>query len=263
MKQNNFSHRIPKEAIRELPIAQFNGDVILVQDETQVPEAVAYLSQFRVLGVDTETKPCFNPGERRLPALLQIATEERAYLFRTNKIGLPQGVAEILDNPNIAKVGLAFKDDLNGLRKHRRFTAKNCIDIQKIVLNYGILDLGLQNIFAIVFGQRISKTQRLTNWENEILTPEQQRYAATDAWATLRIYQELKATEPLPQKEAQALRQADIQRLVAHQQRVMAERGIVWPPKKKEAPSNSPQKGRTQRGSKTKKTNGKDILKKA
>ncbi len=243
MKENRFVHRIAKEAIRELPLRQFEGEVVLVDKDALVGEAVAYLSQFSVLGVDTETRPCFNPGERRLPALLQIATEERAYLFRTNKIGLPQGVAEILDNPNIAKVGLAFKDDLNGLRKHRRFTAKNCIDIQKIVLNYGILDLGLQNIFAIVFGQRISKTQRLTNWENEILTPEQQRYAATDAWATLRIYQELRATEPLPQKEAQALRQADIQRLVAHQQRVMAERGIVWPPKKKEAPSNSFVKG--------------------
>ncbi len=224
MKPNTFAHKIEKEALNELPLTQFAGEVIVVDKEEMVDNAVAYLSMFSVLGVDTETKPAFQSGQRFLPALIQIATRERAYLFRLNKIGLPQGVADILANPDIIKVGLAFKDDLNGLRKHRKFTQKNCIDLQKIVLNYGILDLGLQKIFAIVFGQKISKAQRLTNWENEVLTPEQARYAATDAWATLSIYLVLKETKPITQKEAQALRQAEIQRLVAHQQQVLAER---------------------------------------
>ncbi len=224
MKENNFQHRITKDALFALPIAHFEGEVIVVDRPEQVDSAVAYLSMFQVLGVDTETRPAFNPGQHYLPALLQIATGERAFLFRLNKIGLPAAVADILANPNVCKVGLAFKDDLNGLRKHRKYTPKNCIDLQKIVLNYGILDLGLQKMFAIVFGKRISKTQRLTNWENPVLTPEQCRYAATDAWATLLIYHELQATKPILQKEAQALRQAEIQRLVALQQKAIAER---------------------------------------
>ncbi len=240
MKTNKFSHRITKEELYALPLTYFDGEVVLVDNAEQVDEAVAYLAGFNVLGVDTETRPAFVAGQRYLPALLQIATGERAYLFRLNKIGLPQGLADILANERITKVGLAFKDDLNGLRKYRKFQQKNCIDLQKIVLNYGILDLGLQKLFGIVQGKRISKAQRLTNWENEVLTPEQQRYAATDAWATLSIYQELRATEPLPQKDAQALRQAEIQRLVAHQQRVLAERA--------KTPSNSPTRGRTPSG---------------
>ncbi len=226
MKANHFAHRITKEDIRNLPLAQFNGEVIVVEKKEHVTPAVAYLSAFTVLGVDTETRPCFVAGEKHLPALLQVATQERAYLFRLNKIGLPQCLADLLANPNITKVGLAFKDDLNGLRKHTKFVPKNCIDLQKIVGNYGILDLGLQNIFAIVFKQRISKAQRLTNWENHILTADQARYAATDAWATLMIYSELHATHPLPLQDAQALRQAEIQRLVAHQQAVLANRAL-------------------------------------
>ncbi len=224
MKKNTFPHRITKEEINLLPLVAFGGEVIVVDREELVDNAIAYLSMFNVLGVDTETRPSFTAGQRYLPALLQVATRERAYLFRLNKIGLPQGVADMLANPDIVKVGLAFRDDLNGLRKHRRFTPKNCIDLQKIVLNYGILDLGLQKIFAIVFQQKISKAQRLTNWENDILTAEQARYAATDAWSTLLIYLELKATQPISQKEAQALRQAEIQRLIAHQQQVIAQR---------------------------------------
>ena len=49
----------------------------------------------------------------------------------------------------------------------------------------------------ILFGQKISKSQQLSNWEAEQLTQPQQLYAATDAWACLTIYnrlQELKQT---------------------------------------------------------------------
>ena len=53
----------------------------------------------------------------------------------------------------------------------------------------------LQKIFAILFGRRISKAQRLSNWEADVLTDAQKLYAATDAWACLRIYEELQRLE--------------------------------------------------------------------
>ncbi len=71
------------------------------------------------------------------------------------------------------------------------FTPKGFIDIQTIICNYGIGEKSLQKIYAILFGKKISKTQRLSNWEADILTDAQKRYAATDAWATLRIYEKL------------------------------------------------------------------------
>ena len=137
---------------------------------------------------------------------------------------MPEQLAALFSNNKICKVGLAFKDDLNGLRRRHDFKPANCIDLQKIASKYGILDLGLQKMFAICFGKKISKSQQLTNWENAQLTPEQARYASTDAWATLLIYKELMATEPLPSEEAAALRQAELEKQLQHQQEILAAR---------------------------------------
>jgi ribonuclease D len=79
-------------------------------------------------------------------------------------------------------------------------------------------------MFAICFGKKISKSQQLTNWENSHLTPEQARYASTDAWATLLIYKDLLDHNPLPKKEAEALRQADLDKQRQHQMEVLAAR---------------------------------------
>ena len=127
-----------------------------------------------------------------------------------------------------------FKDDINGLRRRRNFVPANCIDVQSLVAQYGILDLGLQKIFAICFGKKISKTQQLTNWENTHLTPEQARYASTDAWATLLIYEDLMRQEPLADKEVEALKREDKERMIEHQQEIqdqrLREQGIEPPP---------------------------------
>ena len=207
-----------------MPMTGFDGEVVIVDTLEKIKEAVRYLNQQQLLGVDTETRPSFKRGEHFPTALVQIATEEQCFLFRLSLIGMPPELADVFANPKIRKVGLAFKDDINGLRRLRNFTPRNCVDIQKIVGKYGILDLGLQKIFAICFGKKISKSQQLTNWENVVLTPEQARYASTDAWATLLIYKELLSTEPLSESEAVALRQEDLQKQRQHQQEVLAAR---------------------------------------
>lgn len=207
-----------------MPLTKFEGEVVVVDSPDKVVPAVTYLSQQTVVGVDTETRPSFVKGVHYPTALVQIATEERCYLFRLSKIGMPPELAQFFSNADICKVGLAFKDDINGLRRLRDFRPMNCVDIQKIVGRYGILDLGLQKIFAICFEKKISKSQQLTNWENIDLTPEQASYASTDAWATLLIYKELQLTQPLSKQEADALHQEELQRQLAHQQQIIAER---------------------------------------
>lgn len=224
MKPNTFIHHISKDLIHWMPLAEFNGEVFVVQKAEEVDEAVDYLLQQPLLGVDTEARPSFVRGVHHPTALVQIATEQRCYLFRLSVIGMPQRLTEVFSNPKIRKVGLAFKDDLSGLRRLRNFTPRNCVDIQKMVANYGILDLGLQKIFAICFGKKISKSQQLTNWENAQLTPPQARYASTDAWATLLIYKELNQTQTLPAKQVEELKRIDIERLKQHQQELLAQR---------------------------------------
>ena len=224
LKENSYIHHYSKDLIQWLPLAAFGGEVIVVDTPEKVVEAVEYLSKQNAIGVDTESRPSFTRGVHYPTALLQIATEERCYLFRLTHVGMPQALADLFANPKITKVGLAFKDDIAGLRRRRDFKPANCIDLQTIVPKYGILDMGLQKIFAICFGRKISKAQQLTNWENSHLTSDQARYASTDAWATLLIYKDIMQTKPLPKAQVDALRQADREAQIAHQQAILAER---------------------------------------
>ena len=218
---NTFAAHIDKAVIPTLPVAFFEGEVIVVDRPEMVAEAADYLRQHNVLGVDTEARPSFKRGVHYPTALVQISTLQRCYLFRLTHVGMPVEIAQIFADPNICKVGLAFKDDINGLRRRRDFKPANCIDLQAIVCKYGIMDLGLQKIFAIIFGKKISKAQQLTNWENSHLTPEQARYASTDAWATLSIYLALQQVKPLSKKAVEALKRAEKEAQIQRQQEAM------------------------------------------
>lgn len=224
---NIFAAHISKTAIQELPLTHFEGEVIIVDHPNKVSESVDYLRQHTILGVDTEARPSFKRGVHYPTALVQVATLERCYLFRLTHVGLPKELADILANPDICKVGLAFKDDLNGLRRRRDFKPSNCIDLQSIVCKYGIMDLGLQKIFAIIFGKKISKAQQLTNWENSHLTPDQARYASTDAWATLSIYMALQKVKPLTKRQVEALKRAEKEAQILRQQEAMARKNAT------------------------------------
>lgn len=223
---NTFAQHIDKAAIQTLPVTFFEGEVIVVDKPEMVADAAAYLRQHTVLGVDTEARPSFKRGVHYPTALVQIATLERCYLFRLTHVGLPVEIAEIFANPNICKVGLAFKDDITGLRRRRDFKPANCVDLQSIVCKYGIMELGLQKIFAIIFGKKISKSQQLTNWENSYLTLEQARYASTDAWATLSIYLALQQVQPLSKRAVEALKRVEREKQIQRQQEAMAKRSL-------------------------------------
>ena len=122
--------------------------------------------------------------------------EENAFLFRLNKITLPRFVIEILEDTNITKVGVALRDDLNGLKKIMPFNPQGFIDLQQFVKHYGIEDNGLKKLVANILGFRISKRYQTSNWEQELLETDQLTYAATDAWVCRQIYTELNNHHP-------------------------------------------------------------------
>ena len=191
-------HRtINKETINELPKVLFDGQIHVVQTPEEAEKAVAYLKTCSIVGIDSETRPSFTKGRVHKVALLQIASEEHCFLFRLNLMGLTLPLILFLENPNIIKVGLSLKDDFMMLHKRAPFEQQNCIELQEYVRLFGIEAKSLQKIYGILFGQKISKNQQLSNWEADMLTQPQQLYAATDAWACLNIYkklQELKQT---------------------------------------------------------------------
>lgn len=182
---------ITKEQIAELPLETFNGKIIVIDHLNEVREALDYLSTKPALGFDTETKPAFKRGQVHKVALMQLSTEEECFLFRMNMIGYPDELESFMIDPTIKKIGLSLRDDFAALRKRSKGIPENFIDLQLFVDKFGIEDNSLQKIYAIVFGKKISKNQRLSNWETPVLTPAQQSYAAIDAWACLRIYNHL------------------------------------------------------------------------
>ena len=203
-----YVNKITKEEIALLPIEEFKGRIITLLTEKDADKAVDYLSKFPMIGFDTETRPSFKKGQRFKVSLVQLSTDDTCFLFRLNKIGFPAPLESLLANRRIKKVGLSLHDDMAGLRKVHKFKPAGLVDIQDMVKRYGILELGLQKIFAIIFAQKISKSQQLSNWENAVLTEPQQRYAATDAWACLKIYHRLLQETPLPADEVERLVQA-------------------------------------------------------
>lgn len=187
---------ITKEEVRDLPLVHIDGRIITIDKEEDVAAAVAYLRKSPVIGFDTETRPSFAKGVTYKVALLQLATEDTCFLFRLNKIGFSVALKSLLQSSKIKKIGLSSHDDILSLKRRCPFRPMGFIELQTLVKSYGIKEMSLQKIYAIIFGQRISKGQRLTNWEADILTEKQRVYAATDAWTTLRIYNTISKFQP-------------------------------------------------------------------
>ena len=187
MKQ--IKKTITKAEIAAMPKVLFPGRIFVIYTESEAEKAVAYLKDQRIVGVDTETRPSFKRGTTHKVALLQISTQDTCFLFRLNRIGMPDSLQEFLMSDTL-KIGLSLKDDFNSLRKRENVHPDrgNWIELQDYVGRFGIADRSLQKIFANLFGQKISKSQRLSNWEADVLSEGQKLYAATDAWACVEIY---------------------------------------------------------------------------
>lgn len=191
-----YQPTIDKKLISEMPKVTFPGRIIIIYSAEEARKAVAYLNRCEVVGVDTETRPSFKKGKINDVALLQISTSDTCFLFRLNRIGIPDFLEEFLLN-DVLKIGLSLRDDFNMLRRANKKDPRvgNWIELQDYVGRFGIEEKSLQKIYAILFGKKISKSQRLSNWEADVLTEAQQQYAATDAWATLEIYLKLNGNE--------------------------------------------------------------------
>lgn len=193
MELNRFEHTISKDAVNSLPVENYSGEIVVVNNLQQLDKCLSELYNEKIVGIDTETRPNFKKGAApNKVALLQIATDRKAFLIRLNKTGMPNTLLHFLEDNSILKVGLSLKDDLHAIRIVSNIQdTSSLIDLQTVVKSFGIEEQSLQKIYAIVFGKKISKRQRLTNWEAPELTLLQQKYAALDAYACLKIYKEL------------------------------------------------------------------------
>lgn len=170
----------------------FPGKIHLITDASGVQAAAANLLSSSELGFDTETRPSFTKGEVYQVALLQLATETDAYLFRMQTLTEFQILRDIFENKEIVKVGVAIRDDLKTLQKTFKFVPQNFIELQTLAKAKGLKNFGIKGMAEEVLQAPISKGPKLTNWEARVLSEQQLLYAATDAWIGLKLFQQLK-----------------------------------------------------------------------
>lgn len=184
---SDYKISISKEQIALMEPVSFPGGITLVDTPEGVTRAMNEICSHTLIGFDTETRPSFQKGKVNKVALMQLSTPDHCWLIRLNKVGIPPELRAFIENPDIQKIGLSVHDDFHVMHRSAEFEPRGFVDLQKIVPEFKIADISLQKIYAIIFGRKISKRQRLTNWEAPSLTPEQMRYAALDAWACLKI----------------------------------------------------------------------------
>jgi ribonuclease D len=192
---NIFNSNINIEEVAHLPLKQFAGKIIVADNLPSYRGSIKMIDGIQILGFDTETKPAFKKGQSHKVSLLQLSAEDTCYIFRLNKIGLPDELVSLLSEIKQIKVGLAVKDDIKALSKLKHIHPAGFIDLQNYVEDFGITDKSLKKLSALIMGFRISKSQQTSNWESEKLTEAQLIYAATDAWMCLELYKKLKEAE--------------------------------------------------------------------
>ena len=198
---NNFTDKISNEETAALPAIEFKGEIRIIEHERDIVPACKFLMKQAVVGFDTETRPSFRPGISYRVSLLQLSTPQLCFLFRLNKIPLAKPILQVLETDSILKIGADVAGDLRSLRQIRHFRDGGFVDLQSIAPEWGIEDKSLRKLSAIVLRQRVSKAQRLSNWEAATLTDKQKLYAATDAWVCTAIYARLLHTPQIKHPE--------------------------------------------------------------
>ena len=179
-----------------MPREVFRGHIVIVKTIAVLSKALSYLSSCQIVGFDTETRPNFSKDTHYKMSLIQLSSDNTCFLIRLNYFKkIPRILESFLKNKNVVKIGLSLRDDFNGLQSLTKISPNNFIDLQQYVRQFGIEEMSLQKIYAILFGKRISKSKQRSNWEAPMLTEPQKRYAALDAWACLHIYQFLEQSK--------------------------------------------------------------------
>ncbi len=191
-----FIATIDNDTVASLPAARFAGHIVVVDRPELIGAACEDLRSHKVIGFDTETRPSFRAGVSYKVSLLQLSTPDTCYLFRLSRIRLDNRILKVLGSREVLKIGADVMGDIRSLHALRDFKADGFVDLQHEVARWGIEDKSLRKISAIVLGERVSKAQRLSNWEAAELTAQQKEYAATDAWVCPRILEALEHSEP-------------------------------------------------------------------
>src|SRR5438067_1092394 len=187
-----FLHGISREAINELAVRRYEGEVRLVATPDDLGRAAADFAVERVVGFDTETRPAFRAGQHYPPALVQVATARAVYLFQLVQLDCSAALAALLGSETV-KAGIGLADDLRQLRPLFDFTPAAIVDLGSVARRHGLERSGVRALAALFLGMRIPKGTKTSNWAAPQLSRAQVAYAATDAWVCRELYLKFEA----------------------------------------------------------------------
>ena len=171
------------------------NDIVLVATRDDAERAAAALLAAGVVGFDTESKPTFAKNEVSTgPHLVQFATRETAWLFQLHRSDCNEVLGALIGSEALRKVGFGLSSDLSLIRQKLKVEPRAVYDIDDEFRRRGYRrSVGVKTAVALVFGQRFTKSRKATtsNWASHRLSEAQLRYAANDAYASIRVFDAL------------------------------------------------------------------------
>lgn len=177
----------------------------IAYDAAAVERCVQPLLAEPAVGIDIEWRPTFVAGRAPNPvALLQLSSRSRCVLVPVHHLRkpLPPSIGALLASPRIWKLGCGVGDDAKKLLADCGLACTPTLEVGEVAVRLqreegvafpGLADgeavrPGLKNL-SLACGFDLEKPKKLSrsNWEKRPLTPEQQRYAAYDAYAGVWI----------------------------------------------------------------------------
>jgi ribonuclease D len=182
------------------PFSGLSLDQIVVPaTQAEFADACSQIRAAGVVGFDTESKPVFDRGRASEgPHVLQFALADRAFIFQSHRRDAWPFFADILQSTSVIKVGFDLKSDRGHIRAKFGVTAEGIVDLNQTFRQQGYRNTtGARAAIALVFNQKFHKSKSVTtsNWSLPVLSPKQLLYAANDAYAAIRVWQALAASE--------------------------------------------------------------------
>ncbi len=193
MDSNDFKSllKISSEIINELDPINFEGNITVISNKSDVPAIYNIIKKAKRIGFDTESRPSFKKGQEFPVSIIQMSLEDNAYIFKLKQLGFCDELKDILSDENIEKIGVGVKEDIRRLKKLGDFNPANFIDLAEIAKKKGLIQCGLKALTARYLGKKLVKSSQTTNWAKNSLTCVQLTYAATDAWVCLHLLEPL------------------------------------------------------------------------
>ncbi|KAM5194077.1 bifunctional 3'-5' exonuclease/ATP-dependent helicase WRN [Mantella aurantiaca] len=191
-----------------LPYLEFNGSVYYSyesNDCSYLSECIREkLSEGAAVGFDIEWPPVYIKGKTGKVSLIQVCLSElECYLFHISSMtGFPKGLKRLLEDESIKKVGVGIEGDQWKLLSDTDVKLKGFVELTDVA-NEKLKckeKWSLSGLVKHLFSKQLLKDNsvRCSSWDKFPLTDEQRLYAASDAYASLIIYQKL---ENMDEKE--------------------------------------------------------------